>query len=228
MRSSPGWILGLQLLAFASAGALRPASSEAHTSGRNFAAKVRQAMRTQGIALPGVRQGTTHTCGTASYESILQYYGISDHPEAFYAKRLGTSGNGTPPRRLVTSLRRSGLGAELVTGMTMAQLDHEISQGHPVIVAYQAWADPAKHVDYAKTYEEGHYSIITRTNKRYVYLMDPATGGARGRIGRAQFNLRWHDQTDAKTEPLEHLGIVVRTDKKPVNRVYYYRTVDVE
>ena len=76
----------------------------------------------------------------------------------------------------------------------------------PVILAIQAWADDPATIDWANTYEHGHYVVATGYDAKNIYFMDPYTRGTYTFIPRAQLEKRWHDVDDPGT--LEHFGIM--------------------
>jgi predicted double-glycine peptidase len=182
------------------------------------------------VRLPGVRQATGYTCGTAATESILQYYGRSDLGEKELAKHMGSSWkSGTPPGRIARTLRHHGLAAILRTNMTPSALKSELRMGRPVIVDLQAWSEKPRTLDeYARDRVDGHYVVAIGFDQQHVYFMDPSIGGARGKLTFAELMPRWHD-TDAKNRPrFNRLGIVVKARQRPVNEATYTQVQHID
>lgn len=180
------------------------------------------------INLPDVRQGTSYTCGTASLMSLMAYWGWkgNDPNEKEFAKELGTSWkNGTEPGEIMRMARKLGLRVSKHEGLTLADLAREVKAGHPVMVAYQAYADEAGPYPHKKPWKDdwgdGHWSLVIGIDEHNVYLEDPSMLGKRGFIPRAEFLERWHD-TDRGNRPVyQHLGLVFSADtpKKNLNEV---------
>ena len=180
------------------------------------------------MPLPDVRQGTTYTCGTASLMSILAYFGWKggDPNERAMAQELGTTWrNGTEPTDLIRMGRKLGLRVDQREHLTLDDLTREVRAGHPVMVAYQAYATEGGPVPHKKPWSEdwgdGHWSIVIGIDDQNVYLEDPSMLGKRGFIPRAEFLERWHD-TDSQNQPVyQQLGLVFSSDtpKKNLNTV---------
>lgn len=167
------------------------------------------------LPLPDVRQATTYTCGVASLQSLLAYWGKGgDWTEKEYAKELGTTAkDGTDPRPIVRLAHRYGLRAEYRENMTLGDLEKSVRAGKPVMVTYQAYREGSK--PWKDDWIDGHYSVVIGMDSKYVYLEDPSMLGSRGFIPRAEFEERWHD-TDRTNRKLIHAGIVFDCPTKPV------------
>lgn len=184
------------------------------------------------INLPDVRQGTSYTCGTASLMSLMAYWGWrgNDPNEKDLAKELGTSWkNGTEPGEIVRMGRKLGLRVSKEAHLTLDDLAREVKAGHPVMVAYQAYADEAGPFPHKKPWRDdwndGHWSLVIGIDEHNVYLEDPSMLGKRGFIPRAEFLERWHD-TDRGNRPVYHqLGLVFACDtpRKNLNEVIVKR-----
>ena len=75
--------------------------------------------------------------------------------------------------------------------MTIHNLEYYISCKQPIIIAFQAWADPG--VDYKNDWDDGHYAVVIGYDKDYLYFEDPSLLGSIGYIPKAEFLDRWHD-----------------------------------
>ncbi len=170
--------------------------------------------RRRAIALPDVRQATRYTCGAASLQSVLAYYGRGgDFGEGVLAEELGSDDvNGTAPDAMVRMAERAGLRATMREHMTLADLEGYVERGVPVIVDYQAWSDQ-EGADYSDDWTNGHYSVVVGIDEHNVYLEDPAILGSRGGISRQDFMARWHDE--ARGQRYHQLGIALESDAAP-------------
>jgi len=182
-----------------------------HAPGDSFAREVRGPRL---LRVPDVRQATVYTCGPASLQSVLAYYGRGEPRECVLAKQLRTTRRwGTEPEDLKRVAERYGLRAEIRSNMTLAELDRLARQRVPVIVDYQAWPD-GKGPAWRRDWADGHYSVLIGTDRRNVYLEDPVLLGRRGYIPRKEFRARWHDLS-RRGEPQIRLGIVLRSATPP-------------
>jgi predicted double-glycine peptidase len=208
-----GAIVGFRLGTFRAPGARR---------------QVAAGQRIRRLNLPNVRQANGYTCGAAALQAVLRYFGKGgDLGEEELAARLGTtSENGTSPAAILRVAREHGLIATMREHMTIADLEDYVARGVPVIVDYQAWAEQPNH-DYTNDWENGHYSVVVGVDRRNVYLEDPSILGARGRIPRAEFEARWHDQ-ETPSERYHRMGIALESPDPHRFEVRVSRTVRTE
>jgi len=167
------------------------------------------------LPVPDVRQATDYTCGAASLQAILAYYGVRDDSESVLAQELHTDPQfGTDTSDIVRVARASGLAAEQREGMTLHDLEELVLRRVPVMVAYQAWRDEDATGPWANEWERGHYSVVIGLDAENVYLEDPVLIGEVGFIPRAEFLERWHD-VDRNDRRLNQIGIVITSEKPP-------------
>jgi predicted double-glycine peptidase len=167
------------------------------------------------ILVPTVRQSTPYTCGVASMQSVLMYYG-HEYREDVLAQALGTTeADGTPYKNMITFAQSLGLPAEARMEMTSDDLKTLIDQKKPVIVTIQAWADPP--VDYANDWNDGHYVVAIGYDTDNFYFMDPSTLGHYTSIPIPSFEIRWHDEDSLAHERLIHPGIIIGDGQSKYN-----------
>jgi predicted double-glycine peptidase len=194
-------------------GCSREASAPTAPTRDQIAPAARAAHRLVGI--PDVMQMNDYSCGVASVQAVAQYYGTWGYQDEF-ARELGTTPkNGTHPSRIVAYLRKLGLEASLEEGMTIDDLKRQVDAGVPVIIDYQAWGEPAGK-DYAKEWEDGHYSIVVGYSGDRLMIEDPSLLGTTGELTATELMTRWHDYEteNGKRREYRQAGIVVRG--KPV------------
>jgi predicted double-glycine peptidase len=165
--------------------------------------------------LPMIRQGTPYTCGVASLQSILAYYGEEWREDNLARELKSTPEEGTDYHEIVRFAQSKGLSAEVVEGMTVDALKRYTAAGKPVLVAIQAWGDKS---DYSNDWDDGHYSIVIGIDERNVYLMDPSTAGNYTFIPIPEFIARWHDSyknSAGKDTRLMQFGIIFSSSRKP-------------
>lgn len=167
------------------------------------------------IRLPIMRQATDYTCGAASLQSILYYYG-DDRYESELAKELGSDPEGgTPYKNIAAYAKKHGYKVDVQKNMTFEMLTKRLDAGTPVLVLVQAWASTPG-FDWANAWDLGHYVVAVGYDEQNVYLMDPVMTANYAYVPIAEFMDRWHD-TDG-TERLTHFGMTI---SKP--RVTYGR-----
>jgi predicted double-glycine peptidase len=124
------------------------------------------------LALPDVRQSTSHTCSAAALLAVLAYYGI-DAREDRLSQALGaTPEAGAPPQAIVRVARAHGLTAQLREGLTVDDLARETRAGRPVLIAIQAWREGRRL--YRDDWEDGHYVVVVAVERDLVVVEDPS------------------------------------------------------
>lgn len=167
------------------------------------------------LLLPDVRQALTYTCGAASLQAILVYFGKSDDRELYLADELNTSSDwGTEPKDIKRVAEEFGLKVKMRERLTLDELRDYVEQGIPVMVAYQAWREDGKQTPWKEDWEDGHYSVVVGVDDDNVYLEDPSLIGEIGFIPRDEFMERWHD-IDKTGRKLRQFGIIFESRKKP-------------
>ena len=144
------------------------------------------------FSVPDVRQSTNYSCGAASFQAVLNYWGGQDLREGAILVMLNVTPQwGTSPDEIVRVARDIGFEAEFRENLTLEDLEASIKAGVPVIVAAQAWRDEG--TSWADDWEDGHYMVVIGLDEKNVYLEDPSLLGSRGFIPRQEFVERWHD-----------------------------------
>ncbi|MDB5099165.1 MAG: hypothetical protein JWM80_3586 [Cyanobacteria bacterium RYN_339] len=166
--------------------------------------------------VPDVMQHNNYTCGVASAQCVMQYYGIWGYQDGM-GKAMGTTeAQGTHPVRVTEYLTKQKLDAKIVEGMTLADLEHIVDEGALTIIDYQAYKDKPG-VDYATDWEDGHYSVVVGYDSKKIYIEDPSMLGSVGFLGRQELESRWRDYEveNGKRRPYVNMGIVVRGKAAP-------------
>lgn len=168
------------------------------------------------IRVPLCRQSTDYTCGVASLQSILGYYG-EDIREDTLAKELGTtSTSGTDCEKIVQYAHGKGYSVEKKTNADIGELKRTIDEGVPAIVVLQAWKDDST-TDYTDDWEDGHYVVAVGYDNDNLYFMDPSTLGVYTYIPQEEFLKRWHDKDDGGNEYI-NIMVVIGKGTQPVYR----------
>lgn len=158
----------------------------------------RPALPAGALPLPLVRQATPYSCGAAAMQSVFMYWGVYDGGESGLYERLQTTEkDGTDPRRMAEAAREMGLDAELVEGMSVADLRARLARGETVVLDIQAWADADPTPDdWSDNTEDGHYVVLAGLDAENAYVMDPSVAGAYGWFPLSELATRWHDYED--------------------------------
>jgi hypothetical protein len=164
------------------------------------------------IDIPNVRQYNDFTCGSACLLAILAYYGKYDGREDDLASELRTNPiNGTNADDIVKIARKFGLNAERRENADLKIIESSLRRKTPIIVNFQAWSDSGS--DYRHSNEDGHYAIVTGMDDENLYFRDPSMNGKIGRLSKADFMQRWHDE-DAQSD-VERMCILFHDNMIP-------------
>lgn len=118
-----------------------------------------------------VRQSHASDCGPAALSSVLEFWGLDAPRQRIEqrVKRLDAASPGTRAGALRDYARSRGLSAFVFLG-TLADLQHEVSAGRPVIVGLEQRLTKERALR--------HYSVVVGLHpaSRRVLTMDPAHG----------------------------------------------------
>lgn len=160
------------------------------------------------LPVPIFRQSTDYSCGAASLISLLYYWNVFDGTESELFPILKTDPVvGTSPQGIVKGAQHFGLDAKLKTDVTFEAIAEALERKEPVIVDYQAWADPTP-TSWVNEWEDGHYGVVVDLDEKWIYLMDPVLGNRYGKIERTEFLSRWHD-IDGENRKLQRAAIFI-------------------
>jgi predicted double-glycine peptidase len=162
------------------------------------------------IRLPDVRQPDGYSCGASALMSICSYYGVGPTTIDEFKKALSTNReSGTNYREMIRFARSLGLDARAELGWTLDQLEAAVAQGHPVIVAIQAYADDPRVYQDPRKNDDGHYVVVIGFDGENYYMEDPSLLRRRGFLPKPEFLRRWHDDEGTPGHPqvVERLGV---------------------
>ena len=154
-------------------------------------------LNTNIIRVPTCRQSFDYTCGVASLQSIMRYYGDEIREDSL-SKELGaTPEDGTECVKIAQVAKDKGYQVDMKTEADIGDLKRSIDKGIPSIVAIQAWNDDPKKDD-SNDWEDGHYAVAIGYDSKNIYFMDPSTLGNYTYIPCDEFLKRWHDEDKGK------------------------------
>lgn len=169
------------------------------------------------FSMPDTRQSTEYSCGAASMQAVLSYWG-RDIAEEDIQEMLNTNEeSGTYPDDIIRVTKALGLQPDYKENMTISDLESYINQGIPVIVDCQAWRSVSQYNEsWADTWYNGHWLVVIGIDENNVTLEDPYILGDRGTMTHEEFLERWHnsrglDETD--TVKQIHMGIAIRGEE---------------
>jgi len=172
------------------------------------------------LTFPEARQSTNFSCGAASLQAVLYYYGIEvreDHLiRTLDVKPTNIVHSGIDPDVLKQKIEDLWGLKVIMKQMTIKEVINFINKNIPVILALQAWRgeDEAKpNTDYSKAYEDGHYAVAIGYTDRHLIFEEPSILTNRGYLPFTELEVRWHDK-DFNGNIYEHLGLAVY-GKKP-------------
>jgi predicted double-glycine peptidase len=165
------------------------------------------------LRVPLCRQATGYTCGVASLQSILYYYGYEIRQDNLAEELESNPETGTNYHKIMNAAQVRDIRVEARRDLTLDELKAALHGGKPVMVAIQAWADNPSL--YADDWDDGHWAIAIGYDKERIYLMDPSTLGNFTCIPVSEFLLRWHDLDSDNATRLIHFGLIFDKDGRP-------------
>jgi predicted double-glycine peptidase len=156
------------------------------------------------IEVPLARQATDYTCGIASLQSVLGYYGFDKRQDILAKDCKSNRMNGTDYKNMIRCAESYGLVLTSKTGMTLEELKSLVDESVPVILAIQAWRED-RESSWEDDWEDGHYVVAIGYDDANVYFMDPAMLGNYTYIPVGEFLSRWHDKE--RRDILDRLGM---------------------
>jgi len=130
-------------------------------------------------------------CGPASLKIVLNYYGV-EKSEKELAKLCGAKKDlGTDALGIKRAAESLGFKVRIKNNSGFKDIEDWLKKGVPVIVD---WFTRGR-IDYSDAeVADGHYSVVTGLDKKYIYLQDPEIGKIR-KLSREDFLTVWFDFT---------------------------------
>ncbi len=128
-------------------------------------------------------------CGPASLKIILQYYGI-DIEEKELAKMTGwNKGLGVNDKGIKKAAEILGFKVKIKNNSSFKDIEKWLNKKVPVIVNWFTGGGR----DYSDSdIADGHYSVVTGLDDKFIYLQDPEIGKIR-KLKRDGFMSVWFD-----------------------------------
>ena len=135
---------------------------------------------------PFFRQKKEYTCGPASLEMVMRFFG-KNFTEENLAKLAHTKKDGTLHAGIIQAARKAGFYCYVHRNSSINHIQHFIDKGDPVIVNY---IDPNS--------GEGHYGVIIGYSSKNL-VMNDSSNGQEFSIHKSKFEDLWHGGNNKKT-----------------------------
>jgi ABC-type bacteriocin/lantibiotic exporter with double-glycine peptidase domain len=162
------------------------------------------------IDMPKGTQSYQYDCGTKVLHLIMAYYGVEVPYHRLLRKAKEHKKYGLPEDKLIKMAKRRKFNVIAHDGFTLDEIKKQVNKNRPVIVLLQAWVD--KGVDYKKTNDFSHYSIVVGFEKKRVILNDPLSF-KKVWLTEKEFLDRWH------TEDNSNYAMVIYKRRAPNNEM---------
>jgi uncharacterized protein len=166
--------------------------------------------------MPDTRQSVEYSCGAASFQAVLGYWG-RDIGEEDLMELLNTDpDSGTYPDDIIRAAREMGFEAKYSENLTLADLETSLRDGVPVMVDCQAWRSVSEYNEsWDDEWDNGHWMVVIGIDENNVYFEDPYILGSRGFMTRQEFLGRWHNMRGLDDDDMVeqvHMGIAISKD----------------
>ena len=128
-------------------------------------------------------------CGPASLKIVLGYYGVNKSEEELAGLCKVKRGLGTDDKVIKRVAEKLGFKVKIKNNSSYKDIKKWLDKGVPVIVD---WFARGRN-DYPESeMADGHYSVVTGLDDKFIYLQDPEIGKMR-KITRNDFMRVWFD-----------------------------------
>lgn len=132
------------------------------------------------LSIIPVKQKKNYWCGPTSLKMVLNYYGIDKTEKELARICQASPALGVPAQKLVDAAKSFGLRGFVKDNCEFSDIAHYVCDKKiPVIV------------DWFQI-DDGHYSVVTDINDKYIYLTDPYQGEPIS-IKKTKFYRVWFD-----------------------------------
>ena len=167
--------------------------------------------------LKATRQSTEYSCGASALQAVLSYWGKDLDEEELMKLLHTTPETGTYPEDIVKVAHELGFEAEVKDNLNLDDVEKSTEKGYPVIILGQAWKSRQEaEKAWSDDWEDGHYVVILKVDKDYVYFEDPYVRMAKGFMPRQTFEEHWHNiagKTPSDASKQMHVGIFIKGEK---------------
>jgi len=136
-------------------------------------------LRKKILNVPYSKQDTSFSCGAASLQMILRYFGIVKSEKDLADKFHTNSKSGTSHEAIIKAVKDEGLYYYVNNEAELEEISAFINRGLPVVVNFIELSQ-----------NEGHYAVVISIERGYVILNDP-WNGENFRMTAESFIERW-------------------------------------
>ena len=141
----------------------------------------------------------TSMCGPASLKIVLKYYGM-EATEKELARLAGASSNlGADDKGLALAAKHFGFKVKIKNNSSFKDIERWLDKKVPVIVN---WFTRGRKDYFDSAIADGHYSVVSGLDNRFIYLQDPEIGKIR-KLKRDDFMKVWFDFRGEYVKPNE-------------------------
>lgn len=142
-------------------------------------------------------------CGAASLKIVLNYYGVEKSEEELSELCHTNKSMGTSEEQIKDAAKGLGFKVEIKNFCEYGNIENWLEKNVPVIVNWFSRGRTDYHEDEVA---DGHYSVVTGIDEKYIYLQDPEIGKVR-KITRDDFYRVWFDFSSNHIEKWDDLII---------------------
>jgi predicted double-glycine peptidase len=133
------------------------------------------------IKIPYFKQDTNYSCGAASVQMILRFFGIIKSEEDLIKELKTEKEDGTSHEEIIKIIRQNNLFCYVNDNSNFDEIKMYLNKNLPVLVNYIETDD-----------DEGHYAVVVGINEEKIILNDP-WHGEDFELNISKFENRWQN-----------------------------------
>lgn len=122
-------------------------------------------------------------CGVASLKMVLEYFGVKVGERKLIKMTGANAKKGMPSEGLKRTAKTLGFSFKLKDNASFGDIKRYLSKGIPPMVDWFSMFND---------YSDGHFSVVVKLDKNYIYIQDPEIAGLR-QMKLADFKRVWFD-----------------------------------
>lgn len=166
------------------------------------------------LPYPETRQVFSYDCGANALVSVLVFAGLEEREDRV-ALLARTTHNGTSTEGILRVLRYYGLPYRTRQHMQVDDLRQAIDNGHPTLVALQAYRESNR--PYCELWDDGHWVVAIGYDSRRIFFEDPSSFH-RTWLADEELRQRWHDVNHRKR--IRHWGCTILVAGQPNHPIH--------
>ncbi len=138
------------------------------------------------IRVPYNHQKTDYTCGPASIEMVLKFFGFKESEIRLAHEAHTKKKTGTGHEQMINLVRKHGFYCYIQKDSNIHTIKHFITRGFPAIINFKNPTD-----------NDGHYAVVVGYSKGKIILNDP-WNGKHFNIDDKILNTHWISEQNSK------------------------------